>query len=52
MSLADEDRFGGGVGFWPFGHTSNLKLFASINRRDPAPHGFSQLNLQWQLYVY
>jgi len=47
-----EDRFGGGVGFWPFGHTSNLKVFASTNKRDPAPHGFWQANLQWQLYVY
>ncbi len=47
-----EDRYGGGLGFWPFGHTSNLKFFFSRNKRDPAPHAFSQANLQWQLYFY
>jgi len=47
-----EDRFGAGIGFWPFGHTSNLKAFFSYNKRDPAPHAFTQTNLQWQLYFY
>jgi len=47
-----EDRYGGGLAFWPFGHTSNLKAFFSYNKRDPAPHAFTQTNLQWQLYIY
>lgn len=47
-----EDRFGAGLAFWPFGHTSNLKAFFSYNKRDPAPHAFTQTNVQWQLYFY
>jgi hypothetical protein len=48
----NEDRYGGGVAFWPYGHTSNIKAFYAHVHRDPAPHDFSQLNVQWQLYFY
>lgn len=47
-----ENRYGGGVSFWPYGHNMNLKLLASHVTRNPAPHGFDQVNLQWQLYFF
>ncbi len=47
-----ENRYGGGVSFWPYGHNMNLKLLAAHVTRNPAPHGFDQVNLQWQLYFF
>jgi hypothetical protein len=47
-----EDRYGGGLAFWPYGHNTNLKLFGAHVHRNPAPHDFNQINLQWQLYFY
>jgi hypothetical protein len=47
-----EDRFGGGLSFWPYGHNSNIKAFFAKVHRDPAPHDFNQINLQWQVYFY
>jgi hypothetical protein len=47
-----ENRYGGGVSFWPYGHNMNLKLLAAHVTRNPAPHAFNQFNLQWQLYFY
>ncbi|HVY29547.1 MAG TPA: hypothetical protein VHB79_23470 [Polyangiaceae bacterium] len=48
----NETRYGGGLAFWPYGHTSNIKAFFAKVQRDPAPHGFNQINLQWQVYFY
>ena len=45
-----EDRYGGGLAFWPYGHNSNLKAFFARVHRDPAPHDFNQINVQWQLF--
>jgi hypothetical protein len=45
-----EDRFGGGLAFWPFGHNANLKAFFTRVHRDPAPQDFNQINAQWQMY--
>ncbi len=47
-----EDRFGGGLSFWPYGHNSNIKAFFAKVHRDPAPHDFNQINVQWQVYFY
>jgi hypothetical protein len=47
-----EDRIGGGLTFWPYGHNSNIKAFFAKVHRDPAPHDFNQINVQWQVYFY
>jgi hypothetical protein len=47
-----ENRYGGGVSFWPYGHNINLKFSAAHVTRNPAPHAFNQFNLQWQLYFF
>jgi hypothetical protein len=47
-----EDRYSGGLSFWPYGHNMNLKALVSHVTRNPAPHAFNQLNLQWQLYFF
>jgi len=47
-----EQRYGGGLSFWPFGHSSNLKAFFTTVQRRPAPHAFWAGYLQWQLYLY
>jgi hypothetical protein len=49
-AMPSEDRYGGGLGFWPFGHNSNVKAFFTHVHRDPAPEDFYQVNVQWQLY--
>ena len=38
--------------FWPYGHNSNIKAFFAKVHRDPAPHDFNQINVQWQVYFY
>lgn len=45
-------QFGGGLGWWPYGHTSNLKLFFMQAREKGAPHAANQVNLQWQVYFF
>jgi hypothetical protein len=47
-----EDRIGGGLSFWPYGHNMNLKLLVDHVKRNPAPQAFNQFNLQWQLYFF
>jgi len=47
-----ENRYGGGLAFWPYGHNSNLKAFFAKVHRSPAPHDYNQINLQWQLFFY
>jgi len=51
-SYPSEYRIGGGLAFWPYGHNSNLKASFTHATRTPAPHGFNQINLQWQVYFY
>jgi hypothetical protein len=48
----DTNRYGGGLAFWPYGHTSNLKIF--YNRIAPANavHNYDDFDVQWQLYFY
>lgn len=45
-----EDRYGAGLAFWPWGHTSNIKLAYNRVHRVPAPRDFDQFNLQWQVW--
>jgi hypothetical protein len=47
-----EDRYGGGIAFWPYGHNSNFKAFFSRVHRSPAPHDFNQINIQWQVHYF
>jgi hypothetical protein len=51
-SIPSEDRLGGGLVFWPYGHNSNLKVFFTRVKRDPADHAFSVVNVQWQVYYF
>ncbi|HVT06069.1 MAG TPA: hypothetical protein VHO67_01355, partial [Polyangia bacterium] len=41
-----------GVAWWPYGHTSNLKLFYAQNRISNEAHAANQVNLQWQVYFF
>ncbi|HEX3905935.1 MAG TPA: hypothetical protein VH853_24145 [Polyangia bacterium] len=45
-------HIGGGLAFWPFGHTSNLKAFYTRNYEQGSPHADNQVNVQWQLYFF
>jgi len=47
---ADQTRAGGGLAFWPYGHTSNLKAFYMRDTVAGTAHAANQFNLQWQLY--
>ena len=47
-----EDRYGGGLAFWPYGFNSNVKVYFLRVHRNPAPHDYNQINVQWQVYVY
>lgn len=48
-----ETRVGGGVAFWPYSHGFNVKAFLMRVTPDAAgQHGFNQLNLQTQVYVF
>jgi hypothetical protein len=49
-TVANQSHLGGGLAFWPYGHTANLKAFYTRNTETGAPHGDNQFNLQWQLY--
>lgn len=54
-SDAKETRFGGGLAFWPYGHTVNVKGFFTHITRDPGVGdslGQNQFQLQTQLYFY
>jgi hypothetical protein len=58
-SIADSDaketRFGGGLAYWPYGHTINVKGFFTHISRDPGAgdaQGQNQFQLQTQLYFY
>jgi hypothetical protein len=47
-----EDRYGGGLAFWPYGFNSNVKLYFLRVHRNPALHDYNQINVQWQVYVF
>ena len=52
---AKNTRIGGGLAYWPYGHTINLKAFYThIANKPPMgdSRGYNQFNLQWQLYFY
>jgi hypothetical protein len=51
-TLRNQNRYAGGLAFWPYGHNSNLKAFYTRIRTDGAPRGFDQFNLQWQVYFF
>jgi hypothetical protein len=48
-----ETRVGGGLAFWPYGHAFNLKAFYMRVTPDAmGQHGFNQINVQAQVYVF
>lgn len=48
-----ETRFGGGLAFWPYGHGFNVKAFYQrITPDAEGQHGYHQINLQTQVYVF
>jgi hypothetical protein len=47
-----EDRYGGGLAFWPYGHNSNLKAYFTRVHRQPSRHDFNVITVQWQVYFY
>jgi len=47
-----EDRYGGGLAFWPYGHNSNVKLFVARVHRTVGIHDFNVINLQWQVFYF
>jgi hypothetical protein len=51
-AAGNETDVGGGVAFWAFGHTSNLKAFYTRLIPDDPQKAYDQFNLQWQLYFY
>ena len=48
----NQNRIGGGVAFWPFGHNTNLKAFYTNIKVDGAARSVNQFNVQWQLYFF
>lgn len=46
------ETYGGGLGWWPYGHASNLKLFFMQTRESVEAHAANQVNLQWQVYFF
>jgi hypothetical protein len=49
---ADETDVSGGLAWWAFGHTSNLKAFYTRLIPGGNVDGYDQFNLQWQLAFY
>jgi hypothetical protein len=48
-----ETRVGGGVAFWPYSHGFNVKAFyLRVTPDAPGQHGFNQINIQTQVYVF
>ena len=48
----DTTRIGGGLAYWPYGHTSNLKVFYTRISHGNAAHDYDDIDVQWQLYFY
>jgi hypothetical protein len=51
-AVPDETRYVLGLAYWPFGHTSNLKVFYTRIHATPAAHDYNQFVLQWQLFFF
>jgi hypothetical protein len=49
---ATQNRCAGGLAYWCYGHNSNVKFFYTRAQEDGASHGYNQLNLQWQIFIY
>jgi hypothetical protein len=47
-----ETNVGGGLAWWAYGHTSNLKAFYTRLIPESPVAAYDQFNLQWQLYFY
>lgn len=47
-----QNRYGGGLAYWCYGHNSNLKVFYTRIQQDGAAHGANQFNVQWQIFLY
>jgi Phosphate-selective porin O and P len=51
--VADQSHLGGGLAYWPYGHSSNLKAFYTRNTTTAVgQHADNQFNVQWQLYFF
>ncbi len=50
--VPDETRIGGGLAFWPYGHTSNVKAFYTHVKTTGEANGYNQFNLQWQVFFF
>jgi Phosphate-selective porin O and P len=55
--LPPQDRYGGGLALWLFGHNLNLKAFYTRITQQPPPgappyHSHNQFNLQGQVYYF
>jgi hypothetical protein len=51
-AAGDETDVGGGLAFWPYGHTSNLKAFYTRLIPGGPVAAYDQLNVQWQVFFY
>jgi len=49
---ANQARYVAGVGYWPYGHNSNVKAFYTRFHEDGAARDLNQFNVQWQLYFF
>jgi hypothetical protein len=47
-----ETDVGGGLAWWAYGHTSNLKAFYTRLIPESPVAAYDQFNLQWQVYFY
>ena len=51
-NLIDETDIGGGLAFWAFNHTSNIKAFYVRGKPGGALRDYDQFNAQWQLAFF
>jgi hypothetical protein len=42
----NKTRHAGGLGFWPFGHNSNIKALYTHIHPDPGDHDYDQFDVQ------
>ncbi len=50
--VQNETRLSGGLAFWPYGHTSNVKAFYTHVKTNGEANGYNQFNLQWQVFFF
>jgi len=48
----DQSRYAGGLAWFAYGHSSNLKAFYTRIQTDGAQRGANQINIQWQVYFF